>query len=141
MSNKIKKILAPLDGSENSFRALRYAIILAKECQATVTGVYVTALTQPQKDKQIEYVKKFMLKKALEFLTRAKKNATQKDILFYEQILYGNSGKQIILFSKKNKFDLIVMGSRGMGSAKELFFGSTSNYVLHKSQIPVLIVK
>jgi len=43
--------------------------------------------------------------------------------------------------TKKNKFDLIVIGSRGMGSAKEIFLGSTSNYVLHKSKIPVLIVK
>ena len=43
--------------------------------------------------------------------------------------------------AKKEKFDLIVIGSRGMGTAKEIFLGSTSNYVLHKSPIPVLIVK
>jgi len=36
---------------------------------------------------------------------------------------------------------MIVMGSRGMGSAKGVFLGSTSNHVLHKSKIPVLIVK
>lgn len=86
-------------------------------------------------------MQKYILKNALRFLARAKKIAVQKDILFYDKILYGSVGKQIILFSKKNKFDLIVMGSRGVGSAKELFFGSTSNYVLHKSQIPILIVK
>ncbi|HUU48347.1 MAG TPA: universal stress protein, partial [Nitrosopumilaceae archaeon] len=33
------------------------------------------------------------------------------------------------------------IGSRGMGSAKEIFLGSTSNYVLHKSKRPVMIVK
>jgi nucleotide-binding universal stress UspA family protein len=42
---------------------------------------------------------------------------------------------------KKQNFDLIVIGSRGLGSAKEFFLGSTSNYVLHKSKKPVLIVK
>lgn len=78
-----------------------------------------------------------MLKNALQFLGKAKKITAQNDILFYDQILYGNPRKQIILFSKKNKFDLIVMGSRGAGSVKELFLGSTSNYVLHKSQIPI----
>jgi nucleotide-binding universal stress UspA family protein len=36
---------------------------------------------------------------------------------------------------------MIVMGSRGRSSAKEMFFGSVSNYVVHASKIPVLIVK
>jgi nucleotide-binding universal stress UspA family protein len=34
-----------------------------------------------------------------------------------------------------------VIGSRGMGAVKEIFLGSVSNYVLHKSKKPVLIVK
>jgi len=33
------------------------------------------------------------------------------------------------------------MGSRGMGFPKEIFFGSTSNFVLHKAKSPVTIVK
>ena len=45
------------------------------------------------------------------------------------------------LIIEKYNFDMIVMGSRGIGSAKEVFLGSTSNHVLHKSKIPVLIVK
>jgi nucleotide-binding universal stress UspA family protein len=54
---------------------------------------------------------------------------------------FGDEGSKILKFAKDKKFDLIVIGSRGMSSAKELFLGSTSNYVLHKSPIPVLIVK
>ena len=42
---------------------------------------------------------------------------------------------------KKNKIDLVVIGARGRGLAKELFLGSVSNYVLRKSKLPVLIVK
>ena len=41
----------------------------------------------------------------------------------------------------KNKIDLVVIGSRGRSSAKELFFGSTSQFVLHKSKPPVLVIK
>jgi nucleotide-binding universal stress UspA family protein len=33
------------------------------------------------------------------------------------------------------------MGARGLGAIKEAFLGSVSNYVLHKSKVPVLIVK
>jgi len=41
----------------------------------------------------------------------------------------------------KNKIDQIAIGSRGMGFPKEIFFGSTSNFVLHKAKAPVTIVK
>jgi len=41
----------------------------------------------------------------------------------------------------KKIFSGEVIGSRGMGAAKEFFFGSTSNYVMHKSNKPILIVK
>ena len=42
---------------------------------------------------------------------------------------------------QKIKIDLVVIGSRGRSSAKELFFGSTSQFVLHKSKPPVLVIK
>jgi len=44
-------------------------------------------------------------------------------------------------FAQKNVFDLIVIGARGLGSGKELFLGSVSSYVIHKSKIPVLLVR
>ena len=44
-------------------------------------------------------------------------------------------------FANNKQFDIVVIGSRGMSSIKETFLGSTSNYVLHKSKIPVLVVK
>ena len=43
--------------------------------------------------------------------------------------------------NKRNGIDLVVIGARGRSSAKELFLGSVSNYVLHKSKKPVLVVK
>ena len=38
---KIKKILVPIDGSKNSMRGLDNAIYLARQCKATITGIYV----------------------------------------------------------------------------------------------------
>ena len=71
----------------------------------------------------------------------AKTGAAKKGIVFNSKITYGSPISEIISFAKDKKYDLIVIGSRGMSSAKELFLGSTSNYVLHKSLVPVLIVK
>ena len=58
------------------------------------------------------------------------------------KILKGeNIGKTINDFLKNKKFDLIIIGSRGPDPSSEVFFGSVSNYLLHKSKIPITIVK
>jgi nucleotide-binding universal stress UspA family protein len=73
-------------------------------------------------------------------MEKAKVRCAQNEILFYAKVLHGE-GSKIVGFAHYRKFDMIVMGSRGMGSLKEMFLGSTSNYVIHKSRIPVLVVK
>lgn len=141
IKTKIKKILVALDGSENSFRGLDQAIIIARNCQAVITGIYVTPLNLPASSKQKAYLKNYLLKNANKFLKKAKTRSAQNGILFYEKIMYGDEGSRIVKFAHDKNFDLIVIGSRGRGSVKEIFLGSTSNYVIHKSKTSVLIVK
>ena len=137
----IRKILAPMDGSKNSFRGLDYAIHLARQCGATVTGINVipfypkSLLLTP-----ISYEKE-LAKKAKELMTKARVRCAQNGIVFSEKITDGHEAEEIVDFAAEKKFDLIVIGARGLGSIKEVFLGSVSNGVLHKSKIPVLIVK
>jgi nucleotide-binding universal stress UspA family protein len=141
MALKIKKILVPLDGSSNSFRGLDTAIHMARECQATITGLYVAGIVKPRTSDPITPLEKILLEHAQKIMKKAKITAARKGILFFDRVSYGDDGKRIVEVAEKQNFDLIVIGSRGMGSAKELFLGSTSNYVLHKSKKPVLVVK
>jgi nucleotide-binding universal stress UspA family protein len=141
MALKIKKILVPLDGSSNSFRGLDAAIHMARECQATITGLYVAGIVKPRISDPITPLEKILLEYAQKIMKKAKLIAARKGILFFDRVSYGDDGKRIVEVAEKQNFDLIVIGSRGMGSAKELFLGSTSNYVLHKSKKPVLVVK
>ena len=138
---KIKKILVPLDGSKNSLRGLDEAIYLARQCQATITGLYVIPMAKPQTSSQISYVEKYHLNNAAQFMTKAKKRSAQNGILFDDEVVYGEEGPKIINFATSKSYDIIILGSRGMSPLKEAFLGSTSNYVLHKSKISVLIVK
>ena len=137
----IKKILVPMDGSKNSMRGLDEAIYLARQCHATITGLYVIPLAKPMTDSQISYLEKYLLNNASKFMSKAKIRAAQNGIHFDDDIIYGDEGPKIINYANNKLYDIIVIGSRGMGSIKETFLGSTSNYVLHKSKIPVLIVK
>jgi len=137
----IRKILVPMDGSKNSMRGLDEAIYLARQCHATITGLYVIPLAKPVTDSQISYLEKYLLNNASKFMLKAKTHAAQNGILFDDDIIYGDEGPKIINYANNKSYDIIVIGSRGMGTIKETFLGSTSNYVLHKSKIPVLIVK
>jgi len=141
MTIKIKKILVPLDGSSNSFRGLDVAIHMARQCQATITGLYVVGITKPRINEPISDPEKIFLEHAQKIMKKAKLKAAQKGILFFDRVSYDDAGKRIVYVAERKNFDLIVIGSRGMGAAKEIFLGSTSNYVLHKSKKPVLIVK
>lgn len=141
MAIKIKKILVPLDGSSNSFRGLDVAIHMARECHATLTGLYVLGIAKPRTSDSIGPLEKILLDNAQKIMKKAKLKSAQKGILFFDRVSYGDEDKRIVDIAEKKDFDLIVIGSRGMGAAKEIFLGSTSNYVLHKSKKPVLIVK
>ncbi len=137
----IKKILVPLDGSKNSFRGLDEAIYLARQCHAIITGLYVVTLVLPSKNTPMTRIEKYLLEQAKKFMLKAKTRAAQNGIVFKDKVVYGDEGQKIVNFAKNNRFDIIVIGARGKSVLKEIFLGSTSNYVMHKSQIPVLIIK
>ena len=88
-------------------------------------------------------MKFYLLEIIKKFLGAAKLLSAQNGIVFKEKMMRGDIGYNIVKLaqSKSEKFNLIVIGSRGRGSMKETFFGSVSNYVIHTSKIPVLIVK
>ena len=137
-----RKILIPVDGSDASIRAMSHAVLLAKGLGASVFVYHVFHLPHAAGIVMTKSMKESTEKKIITILNSAKNIALKSDVPCKQQAQGGgNSGKKIVDFTEKYNFDMIVMGSRGMGSAKEAFLGSTSNHVLNKSKIPVMIVK
>lgn len=142
---RVKQILAPLDGSDNSFRSLKYALDLAKQCGASVIGLHVFtelsgfAAVHPlmiKEDKWPSHVRHLM--------EDARKIAEKQTVSYKEIVIGGKAeGYDIVNFadSKSNHVDLIVMGHRGLIFPKEVILGSTAHFVLHKSKTPVLVIK
>lgn len=141
IKNQIKKILVPMDGSKTSFVALDEAIEIARATHASILGLNVISFLPAEFMPAVSPYKIYQKKDAGLFLERAKLRAAKKGILFTYAIVYGSPVEQILGMAKKKKIDLIAIGSRGKGRVKELFLGSVSNAVLHKSQIPILLVK
>ncbi len=142
IKKKISKILVPLDGSKNSFRGLEMAITLARQCGATITGAYSIHAPPHSEFSGVGSVEKSLNREVKKIMENAKTLAAQNGIVFKEKMLRGDIGYNIIKLAQgKDKFDMIVIGSRGRSSAKEMFFGSVSNYVIHTAKIPVVVVK
>ncbi len=142
MSRKnIKNILVPLDGSKNSLRGLDDAISIARSCQATITALYVIPLYPKN---MFDTLFPYFIhpdKGAKKFMANAKKRAAQKGILLKSKIVTGSPTKEIHDLAERKKFDMIVIGARGLGSIKEAFLGSVSHTIIHTARIPVLVSK
>jgi nucleotide-binding universal stress UspA family protein len=140
MSEKqLKNILVPLDGSKSSFRALSMGISIASKYKSTITVIYIHDLPIMLDYAVIDPVGKRDVIYGEKILEKAKKLVGKKS-KFQSKILSGNTAKKILEFAGK-KFDIIIMGHRGLGSSKELFLGSVSHHILQKSKIPVLVVR
>jgi len=143
MAIKTKKVLVPIDGSKNSFRGLDMAIHIARQSQGTIIALSVKSVPGIYAIHPLGFLDFSSMTDMKKTLNEAKVRAAKKGILLTGKAITGDPGYDIAKFAndKKNGIDMVVIGARGRGSAKELFLGSVSNYVLHKSKKPVLIVK
>ena len=143
MKIKTKKILVPLDGSKNSIRGLDMAIHIARQSHGTITALAVKSVPGIYAIHPLGFLDFSSMTEVKKFLNEAKVRAAKKGIQLTTKALAGDPGYDIARYAnnKKNGIDLVVVGARGRSSAKELFLGSVSNYVLHKSKKPVLVVK
>jgi len=143
INKKISKILIPLDGSKNSMRALEMAISMARQFGATITGAYSINMPPYLEFQGVILANKEWNNEIKKIMADAKTVSAQNGIVFKEKLMRGDIGYNLIKLAhdKKENFNLIVMGSRGRSAVRELFLGSVSNYVIHSSKIPVLVVK
>ncbi len=129
-----------MDGSKNSKRGLDFAIYLARQHETKITGIHVICKI-PKELRKLEYPEKPLLIEADKIMEDAKNRAAQNGIVFEKKISFGDTGHEIVKFAKSLNYDIIVIGARGRGAIKEIFLGSISNHVVHKSKVPVLIIK
>ena len=141
----LKKIMVCLDGSKNSIRGLDKAILFAKQSDAVIVGVHSDTSFSAFSAVRAPILPEKKWKKGAKALMNVAKRKVEKNDIEFEGVVIGGhtSGIDLVTFANNpaNKIDQIVIGSRGMGFPKELFFGSTSNFVLHKAKAPVTIVK
>ena len=138
------KLLVPVDGSENSLRALEEAIFLSKKLDAQITALHVmekapTVYIHPQKE--LEELLKNYRKESERILEKCQQIGKNNRIELNMAISEGDVASKIIQYAEKGRFDMVVMGHRGSGKFKEMVLGSVSEKVLHRTKCSVLIVR
>ena len=141
-TKKISRILAPVDGSTNSERALDYAIFLAKKCEASLEAVHVChAPPLPTSDKERDSFLRMLDRDADAILDKAQKRAKEEGVVIEKLKEVGHPATRILEVATAREPSLIVMGSRGKSGFKEAVLGSVSHKVSEEAKCPVLIVR
>lgn len=140
------KILVPVDGSENSLRAVEYAAKLKESHAANdVTLFTVACYGEPMAMSETfvtfeDYSKACIISNKGK-VDRAKEIFDKKGLAVNTEVIAGDPADVILAYLDKNGFDKVIMGSRGLGSVKGMLLGSVSHKVLNAAKVPVTIIK
>jgi nucleotide-binding universal stress UspA family protein len=140
------KILLPVDGSKSSINAAKYVGKLAKDLRSKCTVTLVSI----HDDVGLGHVKQFVSNSVIDDYLRevsekelkgAQKALDTAGVSHNMAIKRGNVASEIIAMANKEKFDLIVMGSKGRSGILDAIMGSVAQSVSNTAKQPVLLVK
>jgi len=139
-TSQLKNVMVAVDGSTNSLRAGKLAVNLAKKTGSRLIVVSVIA-TPPYAIAGSRY---FMTerKRTERWVGQILNLARSGDVRASPQILQSVSVvKSLLECAASKNVDLIVIGSRGLGTFKRLTIGSVSSALVNHSRCSVLVVR
>ena len=145
-----KRILCPVDFSESSFHALKYAISMAQEADGQLTVLHVVEHEFQNTADMASVVHDAgrtlgdFLKEREEALGRRLQEAVAGATEFcsVESLMtHGKPWREVLRIAAERQSDLIVMGVQGRGAADLWFFGSTAQHVVREALCPVLTLR
>ncbi len=145
MEPQVKKILVPIDFSDYSKNALKYAVNFAKKFDAKIYLIYVIEpviypadfsmgqVALPSVDTEMNS----RAKEELDML--AKREITDLEIATL--IKTGKPFVEIVETAFEEDIDLIIIATHGHTGIEHVLFGSTAEKVVRKAPCPVLTIR
>lgn len=146
MNPDIKKILVPIDFSEHSKSALRYAVNFAKIFQSKLHLIYVLEpviypadfsmgqIAFPSMDVELD-------SRAKEELDKLAEREIGSQIPYDTIVKTGKPFIEINETAADLNIDLIIIASHGESGVEQILFGSTAEKVVRKAPCPVLSLR
>lgn len=141
------KILACTDGTDRSLRAVQAAVDIATTQNADISLLYVCrpptlhdsfdgapTIAEPHIERYIHEMSVAVIDRALPVVKQA---GLRCEILSET----GDPSIMIARIAERRGFDLIVLGSRGLGTEAPAHLGSVAYGVIHAAHCPVLVVR
>ncbi|BBD72609.1 universal stress protein A [Sulfodiicoccus acidiphilus] len=122
----LRKVLVPVDGSENGFRALELAVDFAKRYGSKITVVHVKGEGTDEVRKSVQSKLERKVDYEFKLLEAGTDSSVPNEIL---KELYDGS------------YDAVILGARGTSINQELNIGSTALAIAANSPTTVIIVR
>ncbi|SNZ08680.1 Nucleotide-binding universal stress protein, UspA family [Persephonella hydrogeniphila] len=124
---EIKNVILAFDGREKSVHAAQYLNEIYKDIG--IENLTVITVFEEKSEEKEKHIKELL--------------ESNLDIPYELEFLYGYPDEELekFILDNRNKYQLVTMGAYGESRIKELILGSTTSFIIHKSPIPVLLVK
>jgi nucleotide-binding universal stress UspA family protein len=138
-----KRVLVPVDGSEQAWSALEHAA--TEHPEATFTLLYVINPVGAGASAQVGdvgYGEKWYEvaeRRADGLFEAAREHVGDHD--FTTETAVGRPAGSIVAFATDNAIDAIVMGSHGRDGVSRIILGSVAETVVRRSPVPVTVVR
>lgn len=147
-SEKPRTIIIAMDKSENSDRAFSWFWDNIRRESDRVVLLHVpdthSTVQSPLEISDLSHLKDLFTEEdrtAAQVLDKLEDKLKRRHSAGKVCAIQGRPGEVIVQYAKEEKADLIVTGSRNMGTVQRTLMGSVSDYVTHHANIPVLVYK
>ncbi len=147
----ISKFLLATDGSPQAWKAVEFAVELARQAGAAVHLVTVadedsllkaSVRERPGPGPLTEPVEDYLRQLGEGILDETARYCTERGVRVTTALRTGDPAEQILKEAEESKPDLIAMGSRGRSSLEAILLGSITSGVIQKeTKFPVLVVR
>ena len=140
-----KRILVPIDGSEQSKEALEHVLTEFPGGDITVINVidpidvgYTSTVGMPGYSEEWYEESK---ESAEALFETAQETADEYGVTLSTTTELGRPSQTIVEYAEENDFDQIVMGSHGRSGVSRILLGSVAETVVRRSPMPVTVVR
>ncbi|SEV88562.1 universal stress protein [Natrinema salifodinae] len=135
------RILVPTDGSDPAAAALEHALDVAADRDATVHLLYVADTKEPSLTRLGTDVVDALEIEGQDILSDAADLADERGVTVTTDVVQGDPRELIAEFATADEYDLVAMGAHGRRGIGEYVLGSVTDYVVNRSDVPVLTVR
>jgi nucleotide-binding universal stress UspA family protein len=140
------KILLAVDGSSYTAKAVKFVVSNLNWFQGEpeLHLLYVKAPVPTGWARSVlgkAAVENYYEQEAGAAMAPAEKLLRKSEVPFQANYRVGEVAEEIQAYARKNRIDMIVMGSHGHGALQNLVMGSVATKVLATTSVPVLIVR